>query len=127
MIAEYKPDTKCIVINTDTQLEEDTLAATILHEGVHAMDDQNGTLESSVNWFDPSPLIRQEQKAIRADTQFWSMLYPYGKLPTRNATDVQMNDRLTWLRDGTLDAAVATSYRELFYAGKLTKESVMAA
>lgn len=125
----YDSREKKITLNARYPYREDVdhLAHTLIHEGVHALEDRQGTLptrprlHSIAFRLGAHEAVRMkamsEVRAYRVASQFWGHLYPYEKIPERHQFDKHNNACLRALRDGSHDRSVAQSYMKYWGMG----------
>lgn len=116
--AEYRDQTEGIRVSQATvgDIETEDLAATLIHEGMHALDDRNGTLGGS----DIDAVIPAEQRAKRAEVDFIVARNPNGK-PEIDEFDRDMN---AWIAEPDLDERVAEVYFDRYMADMLSSVGV---
>lgn len=113
-IAAYNPDNLEMAVNNLLDHSPESLAATLIHEGTHALDHKKGILVSP----DTSPeSIAGEQRAFRASAEFWQLLYPYGKMPEYCELDAECNEIMRHMHRGSLDGYVHQMYSKVYSHG----------
>lgn len=117
--AEYRDQSEGIRVSQTYvgDIETEDLAATLIHEGMHALDDRNGTLGSND---DIDAIIPAEQRAKRAEVDFIVARNPNGK-PEIDEFDRDMN---AWIAEPDLDERVAEVYFDRYMADMLSSVGV---
>lgn len=115
MAGVYDSQHRSIILNSRMNLETDSLAALLIHEGTHALDHVNGLIRFPKRSL--AEHVQPELRAFRTAGLFWQRLYPYGKYPETNTFDYQTNQTLLAMLRGTLDENVTREYTKQWYAG----------
>lgn len=106
-LARYNFVHKFIQINPEVDSIE-TLAAALVHEGQHALDDERGVL--SKDYDNVSAAVNDEVRAYTEDLRFWTNLYPNGKQPAISEAEQSENIWQMAERQGLLRRSVEQSY-----------------
>lgn len=111
-VPEYDQGPAHIELNDQltTLYESEDIAATLVHEGTHALDDQAGILGDGSDLDD---VIPAEQRAKHAELAFIKDRNPHGK-PVRDAYDKDTVKSIAAEANGTLDDRVAEIYTDSY-------------
>lgn len=89
-VARYNYLENCIQVGPEV-VSVETLAAVLLHEGTHALDNANGKLSIDPRRDPISAQVDDEVRAFSEDARFWTTLYPNGKHPPLNEAETSEN------------------------------------
>lgn len=106
-----------IIVTDGEPLEVNTLAATLLHEGTHALDHATGKLSDGPHGASGvSAYISDEIRAARAESEFWANRYPNGSgIDSLLAQEEDMRARE--MHAGRLEEDVARTYMAAIFGG----------
>lgn len=103
-LADYDAEHKKLTINESFNLDVEDVAANLIHEGTHALDDTLGKLDDNDH-------LPSEKRAKLNEIKFVLARYPNGKTGA-NIYDRDINGWIKEYRKGTLDDALAVTYSE---------------
>lgn len=103
----YDSSQDTITLRSTTDFDAETLAAVLIHEGTHALDNRTGNLPKLKRTLQEA--TQPEVRAFEASARFWMARHPYGREP-RTRLDIALNDDVRQMRNGTLGATITDLY-----------------